>query len=212
MATAPPTSQQAEPLLEQLNRGLDGFSERWLARAGELDDFLGRWETAWNTHDLDLLESLVTEDVVWDDPAMFGETVHGRGEFRAFTEIFFRAFPDIRFEGVGEPYLALEGAGIALPWRGTGTFSGELAFWGKRYGSAPPTWAPTGRRVDIEGVDLYEFRDGLITRHVDRFSLWRWAAMALGAKGALLGWLPPVRAAIRARAAKGLTAYMAANP
>jgi len=163
MATAPPTSQQAEPLLEQLNRGLDGFSERWLARAGELDDFLGRWEAAWYTHDLDLLESLVTEDVVWDDPAMFGETVHGRGEFRAFTEIFFRAFPDIRFEGVGEPYLALEGAGITLPWRGTGTFSGELAFWGKRYGSAPPTCAPTGRRVDIEGVDLYEFRDGLIS-------------------------------------------------
>ena len=67
-------------------------------------------------------------------------------------------------------------------------------------------------RVDPVLDATFEFGDGLITRHVDRFSLWRWAAMALGAKGALLGWLPPVRAAIRARAAKGLAAYMAANP
>ena len=46
----------------------------------------------------------------------------------------------------------------------TGTFTGDLAVWGKRYGANPPAWAPTGRRVDIEGVDLYEFRDGLISR------------------------------------------------
>ena len=54
-----------------------------------------------------------------------------------------------------------------------------------------------------------EVRDGLIGRHFDRFSLWRWSSMALGAKGALLGWLPPVRAAIRAQAANALAAYAA---
>jgi hypothetical protein len=36
--------------------------------------------------------------------------------------------------------------------------------------------------------------------------------MALGIQGALLGWLPPVRSVIRARAAKALAAHMAANP
>src|SRR6266851_2911100 len=46
----------------------------------------------------------------------------------------------------------------------------------------------------------FHFADALIVRHVDRFSLWRWAAMALGAKGALLGWVPSVRGAIRAQA------------
>ena len=81
------------------------------------------------------------------------------------------------------------------------------AHWEARY-----TYSATGRSVHNRIDATFEFRDGLITRHVDRFSLWRWAAMALGAKGALLGWLPPVRAAIRARAAKGLAAYMAANP
>jgi hypothetical protein len=63
----------------------------------------------------------------------------------------------------------------------------------------------------INRIDAtFEFRDGLILRHVDRFGLWRWAAMALGAKGALLGWCPPVRAAIRAQAAKALAAYAGA--
>ena len=106
----------------------------------------------------------MTSDIVWEDPAMFGETVHGRGEFGAFTQTLFRAMPDVRFEGIGEKlYTDLDGTGVAVPWRMTGTFTGEMALWGKRYGSEPPTWAPTGRRVDIQGVDLYEFRDDLLS-------------------------------------------------
>ena len=97
--------------------------------------------------------------------------------------------------------LAVEFASVAATER-TGS-----AHWEARY-----TYSATGRLVHNRIDATFEFQDGLIARHVDRFSLWRWAAMALGAKGALLGWLPPVRAAIRARAAKGLAAYMAANP
>jgi ketosteroid isomerase-like protein len=74
------------------------------------------------------------------------------------------------------------------------------------------TYTATGRPVHNRIDASFEFRDGLIARHVDRFSLWRWAAMALGARGTLLGWLPPVQKAIRVRASKGLAAYMAANP
>ena len=81
------------------------------------------------------------------------------------------------------------------------------AHWEARY-----TYSATGRPVHNRIDAAFEFREGLIAQHVDRFNLWRWAAMALGVKGALLGWLPPVRAAIRARAAKGLAAYMAASP
>jgi steroid delta-isomerase-like uncharacterized protein len=159
------TTTQTADLMEQLRGGLQGFSERWLDRADELEDFLGRWLTAWNTHNIDELEALVTEDIVCEDPAMFGETAHGRQEFRAFIELFFRALPDVLVESTGALYLAHQGAGMALPWRMTGTFTGELAFWGKRYGSNPPTLAPTGRTVDITGIDLYEFRDGLISHH-----------------------------------------------
>jgi ketosteroid isomerase-like protein len=159
------TPDQITDLMEQLRGGLQEFSERWLPRAGELEDFLGRWETAWNTHDLDELEALVTEDIVCEDPAMFGETVHGRSEFRAFIELCFRALPDVHVESTGALYLSHQGTGMALPWRLTATFTGELALWGKRYDAKPPTLAPTGRAVDIDGIDLYEFRDGLISRY-----------------------------------------------
>lgn len=186
--TASLTTDRAAPdqsteLLEQLRGGLQGFSERWLARAEELSTYMERWETAWNTHNVDELEALVTEDIVCEDPAMFGETAHGRGEFRAFVELFFRAFPDVRLEGTGTLYPALEGTGMALPWRMTGTFTGELAFWGKRYGAKPPTFAPTGRAIDILGIDLYEFRDGLISSHTLLYDLYDFSQQ--------IGLLPP---------------------
>lgn len=159
------SSDQTTELMGQLREGLRGFSDRWSHRADKLEDFFGRWERAWNTHELDALEVLVTEDIVCEDPAMLGETVHGRREYRAFCALLFRAFPDVHLASTGTVYLAHKGTGMALPWRLTGTFTGELALWGERYGAKPPALGPTGRTVDIEGVDLYEFRDGLISRH-----------------------------------------------
>jgi hypothetical protein len=55
----------------------------------------------------------------------------------------------------------------------------------------------------------FVFRDGKIAEHRDDFPLWRWTRMALGAKGFLLGWFPPVQNAIRSEAAKSLTQFMA---
>jgi steroid delta-isomerase-like uncharacterized protein len=164
MAAVTATRDQAIQSLEHLEEDIQGLPDRWLPRAGELRDFATRWEQAWNSHNLDDLEAMVTEDFTWDDPAMFGEIVHGRAEFRAFTETLFRAMPDVRFDGIGAPYLPLEGDGVALRWRMTGTFTGDMEVWGKRFGAKPPAYAPTGRRADIEGVDIYEFRDGLISR------------------------------------------------
>jgi ketosteroid isomerase-like protein len=80
---------------------------------------------------------------------------------------------------------------------------------GRAHWEAWYTFAATGRRVHNRINAEFQFADDLIVRHVDRFSLWRWAAMALGAKGALLGWVPSVRGAIRAQAAKGLAAFRA---
>ena len=48
----------------------------------------------------------------------------------------------------------------------------------------------------------FTFRDGQIATHVDRFDLWRWIRMALGAKGALLGWPPFVPASAIQRQAR----------
>jgi len=78
------------------------------------------------------------------------------------------------------------------------------AHWVARY-----TFSKTGRAVVNDIRSEFEFRDGLILRHRDRFDLWRWARMALGAQGALLGWLPPVQNKIRAEAAATLALYRA---
>lgn len=161
------TAQQSTPTRErqtvEITESLQGLSDRWAPHAGELQGFLDRWGQAWNAHDLDVLEGLVTEDITWDDPAMHGETVHGRAEFRAFTETFFHAFPDVHLDDNGPLHFAIAGAALALPWRMTGTFTAELALWGKQFAAEPPTIPPTGKSFDIHGVDLYEFREGLLS-------------------------------------------------
>lgn len=69
--------------VDRLQDDLRELSTRWQPHASELQGLLERWGPAWNAHDLDALEALVTEDITWEDPAMHGETVHGRAEFRA---------------------------------------------------------------------------------------------------------------------------------
>jgi steroid delta-isomerase-like uncharacterized protein len=164
VATTGTISERAVPSAEELKSAVSELPDRWLPQAEQLQGWAARWLEAWNSHDLDALTGLVTEDIVWEDPAMFGETVHGRAEFREFARLFFEALPDVRFDPTEPPYLATDGIRMAAPWRMTGTMTGELAWWGKRYGARRPAFAPTGRAADLEGVDLYEFRDGLLAR------------------------------------------------
>lgn len=79
---------------------------------------------------------------------------------------------------------------------------------GSAHWDATYTFTTTGRKV-INRIDAaFEFKDGLIYRHTDSFDLWKWASQALGPRGQLLGWAPPVQNAIRATARKGLDAYL----
>jgi len=162
MTTAQSTDDQDVSVLEELERGLDGFSERWLADTGTLERFFDGWDEAWNSHRLDLLETLVTEDIRCEDPALFGQRVESREEFRAFLQTLFTAFPDVRFEATAGIYLALEGTGIALPWRMHGTFTGEMTAWSKDPLAHSHVTQPTGKAFDVQGVDLYQFRHGLL--------------------------------------------------
>ncbi len=80
------------------------------------------------------------------------------------------------------------------------------AHWVARY-----TFSKTGRQV-VNRIDArFEFEDGMIVRHRDSFDLWAWAGMALGLKGRVLGWLPPVQAAIRKESAQLLAKYLASR-
>jgi len=70
------------------------------------------------------------------------------------------------------------------------------------------TYSATGRSVHNQIDASFHFRGGLIFSHVDRFSLSRWARQALGIKGILLGWAPPVHRAIRGQARRALRKSM----
>ena len=69
------------------------------------------------------------------------------------------------------------------------------------------TFSTTGRKVHNVIDASFEFRDGRIVRHTDRFDLYRWARQALGPAGVLLGWTPLLQNKVRAMAAKGLADY-----
>jgi len=69
------------------------------------------------------------------------------------------------------------------------------------------TFSKTGRKVRNVIDAEFEFRDGLIVRHTDRFDLWRWAGMARAAWPIRLGWTPLVQNAIRKEAMRGLEAF-----
>ncbi len=71
--------------------------------------------------------------------------------------------------------------------------------WVARY-----TFSVTGRPVTNHVSTQMQLVAGKIVRQQDSFSLWRWSAQALGAKGALLGWTPIVRNKIRAQASASL--------
>jgi ketosteroid isomerase-like protein len=80
---------------------------------------------------------------------------------------------------------------------------------GKAHWEARYDFTATNRKVHNVIDARFEFADGKIIRHADTFDLWRWAGMALGPKGKLLGWLPPIKNAIHRTAMKGLVSYEA---
>jgi steroid delta-isomerase-like uncharacterized protein len=119
-----------------------------------VDDFAKRWEAAWKSHEPDRLLELMTDDIVYDDSG-WPETMHGHAEVRTFLDWVWRAMPDLSFEMVDGPFLRPGRPQAAFYWKGTGTFTGPLD---------PPGFAPTGARLEFEGADFQEYRDGRVAR------------------------------------------------
>jgi len=119
-------------------------------------------------------------------------------------------------------FRELDAAGVAAMWRMLCARGKDLAVTasnveaddasGRAHWDATYTYSGTGRRVENHIDATFQFREGRISRHVDCFNLRHWLRQALGAKGALLGWLPPVQGAVRKQAAKTLADWRAKNP
>jgi steroid delta-isomerase-like uncharacterized protein len=121
----------------------------------ELDAFCARYVRAWNDHDAAAMADLVTEDVVWEDPALV-VPARGVAAVQEFMRGGWRAFPDLRFDETDRPHRTASSDQVAWRWRMRGRMTGPLD---------PPGFAPTGRAMEIEGVDLWTMRDGRIARY-----------------------------------------------
>lgn len=77
-----------------------------------------------------------------------------------------------------------------------------IAHWDAYY-----TFSATGKKV-VNRIDAkFEFQDGKIKKHVDRFNFYAWAKQAFGTIGLLIGWTGFFRKKIAIQAMKNLNAF-----
>jgi steroid delta-isomerase-like uncharacterized protein len=118
-----------------------------------VQDFAERFLDAWNSHQVERVLELMNEDITYYDSA-WPRVMHGHADVREFVSFTWRAFPDLRFEGVGEPLLCPGEPRAALWWKGYATNSGPID---------PPGLAATGRRIEFEGGEFDTYRDGKLS-------------------------------------------------
>lgn len=124
--------------------------------------------------------------------------------------------PEVHFT---DPAFDVHGPRVAQMWRMLCTQGKDLqlmfssvraddqsgsAHWEARY-----TFSKTARQVHNRIDAQFEFRDGLIHRHIDCFDFWRWSRQALGAPGVLMGWSGFLQRKVQEQAARSLDSFVA---
>jgi ketosteroid isomerase-like protein len=109
----------------------------------ELEQLLEAFADAWNRHDVEALLSMMTEDGVFEASAgtdVNGERHEGLRAVRVAYEAVFVQYPDAHW---GHARHFVTGTRGVSEW----TFTGTLK---------------DGRRVEVNGCDLFTFRNGRI--------------------------------------------------
>jgi steroid delta-isomerase-like uncharacterized protein len=159
------------PLTEQ--PGPDQSASAAEAAASEA---LDRWYSAWNAHDARAILALTTEDIRYEDPMAPEPIMHGREQIEPYLHGGLHAVPDLHIEML-DKWVTPGGQVIASAFQFTATFSAPLNYPGR------PSLAPTGRKLQVTGMDRSEIRDSRLARH-QIF----WDAAELGRQ---MGLLPP---------------------
>jgi steroid delta-isomerase-like uncharacterized protein len=119
----------------------------------ELQEFIDRYNAAWNAHDVDTIVSLHTEDSVFENHVT-GDRNVGREEIGRAISGIFSVFPDLAFE-TRRAYVRDDL--VVQEWTARGTHQGTMTRSGIEV-------EPTGRGVEYKGMDVIPIRDGLVAR------------------------------------------------
>jgi steroid delta-isomerase-like uncharacterized protein len=119
----------------------------------ELQDFIDRYNAAWNDHDVETIVSMHTDDSVFENHVT-GDVNVGREQIARAISGIFSVFPDLEFE-TRRAYVRDDL--VVQEWTARGTHEGTMA----RSGIEVP---PTGKKVEYKGMDVIPIRDGLVAR------------------------------------------------
>jgi steroid delta-isomerase-like uncharacterized protein len=114
-----------------------------LSAAGVTTDHLQAFADAWNRHDIDAIMSMMTPDCVFEasaGPDRCGMRAEGAAAVRAAFEDVWTTYPDAHWAGAR--HFICGDRGVS-EWVYTGTRA-------------------DGLRVEVQGCDLFQFRDGCI--------------------------------------------------
>jgi steroid delta-isomerase-like uncharacterized protein len=120
--------------------------------AQSLERLIGRYNEAWNDHDLDAIMSMHAPDMVFENHTA-GESAQGEAVREQIGSIF-ETWPDIRFET--RRLYARDGV-VTQEWTATATHSNTMR-------RSELVAEPSGKRVEWRGVDVIPFEGGLVKR------------------------------------------------
>jgi steroid delta-isomerase-like uncharacterized protein len=109
--------------------------------AAALEETIGRYNDAWNRHDVDAIVAMHAPGMVFENHTA-GERAEG-GAVREHIASIFESWPDIAFRS--RRLYSRDGL-VVSEW------------------TATATKAETGERLEWDGVDVFPFEDGLIAR------------------------------------------------
>ena len=150
-------------------------------------DLIQSFYTAFQARNADGMNACYSPDIIFSDPA-FG-TLRGQ-EATSMWQMLCERGRDLKIEF--ENIQADDKA--------------RSAHWEAWY-----TFSKSKRQVHNIIEATFDFQDGKILRHTDRFNLWKWSSMALGPIGTFLGWTPLIQSRVRKEARQGLDRFMNKN-
>jgi steroid delta-isomerase-like uncharacterized protein len=128
------------------------MSDRAKDSEAALTEAIGRYNEAWNSHDLDAIMAMHAPDMVFENHTA-GESATG-ADVRAHIGSIFATWPDIEF--TTRRLYVREGL-VVQEWTAAATHTETM-----RRGDLVAE--PTGRRIEWEDIDSIPFEDGLVKR------------------------------------------------